>query len=99
MNELQQVLNSIKQDKNTNLLPGNLRDNVTCLGVEGTAEVPIPIYATTDYSIKELSLLHYGDSTNSIYHINNFYITVSYDTPSRYEKIYVDIYMKLKMII
>ena len=92
MNELQQVLNSIKQDKNTNLLPGNLRDNVTCLGVEGTAEVPIPIYATTDYSIKELSLLHYGDSTNSIYHINNFYITVSYDTPSRYEKIYVDIY-------
>ena len=49
MNELQQVLNDIKQDKNTNLLPGNLRDNVTCLGVEGTAKVPTPIYATTDY--------------------------------------------------
>ena len=49
MNELQQVLNDIKQDKNTNLLPGNLRDNVTCLGIEGTAEVPTPVYATTDY--------------------------------------------------
>lgn len=49
MNELQQVLNDIKQDKNTNLLPGNLRDNVTCLGIEGIAEVPTPIYATTDY--------------------------------------------------
>ena len=92
MNELQQVLNNIEQDKNTNLLPGNLRDNVTCLGVEGTAEVPIPIYATTDYSIKELSLLHYGNNTNYIHHINNFYITVSYDSPSRYDKIYVDIY-------
>lgn len=92
MNELQQVLNNIEQDKNTNLLPGNLRDNVTCLGVEGTAEVPIPIYATSDYSIKELSLLHYGNNTNYIHHINNFYITVSYDSPSRYDKIYVDIY-------
>ena len=54
MNELQQVLNNIKQDKNTNLLPGNLRDNVTCLGVEGTAEVPETIYKPSSYYYNSL---------------------------------------------
>ena len=66
MNELQQVLNSIKQDKNTNLLPANLRDSVTCLGVEGTAEVPTPIYATTDYTIKSVNSSIAGDNVNNI---------------------------------
>lgn len=55
-NELQQVLDDILDDKTTNLKPGNLRQDVTCLGVEGTAEVPIPIYETTDYSAQKIPI-------------------------------------------
>lgn len=32
-------LQDIKEDRNTNLKPENLRKGVTCLGVEGTYEV------------------------------------------------------------
>lgn len=32
MNELQEKLNAIKLDKDTNLLPENLKAGVTCLG-------------------------------------------------------------------
>ena len=35
-NQLQNNLDTILQDKNTNLLPENLKAGVTCLGVEGT---------------------------------------------------------------
>ena len=35
-NELQTKLDAILQDKNTNLLPENLKAGVTCLGVNGT---------------------------------------------------------------
>lgn len=35
-NELQETLNNILNDKNTNLKPENLKQGVTCLGVEGT---------------------------------------------------------------
>lgn len=35
-NELQTKLDAILEDKNTNLLPENLKAGVTCLGVEGT---------------------------------------------------------------
>lgn len=38
-NKLQQTLDEILLDKNTNLLPENLKDGVTCLGVTGTAEI------------------------------------------------------------
>lgn len=48
-NQLQQNLNEILLDKNTNLLPENLKAGVTCLGVEGELNTPEPIYATTDY--------------------------------------------------
>lgn len=37
-NELQQTLNNILNDKNTNLLPENLRTGITCLGVEGAMD-------------------------------------------------------------
>lgn len=37
-NQLQTNLDAILQDKNTNLLPENLRQGVTCLGVEGTMQ-------------------------------------------------------------
>lgn len=35
-NELQNILNDILQDKNANLKPENLRQAISCLGVEGT---------------------------------------------------------------
>lgn len=57
-NQLQENLDAILLDKNTNLLPENLRAGVTCLGVEGTAEVPTPIYDISDWvsiNIPELS--------------------------------------------
>ena len=37
-NQLQDNLNAILQDKNTNLKPENLKEGVTCLGVEGTMD-------------------------------------------------------------
>ena len=36
MATLLQKANTIKQDKDTNLIPGNLRQGVTCLGITGT---------------------------------------------------------------
>ena len=39
-NELQEVLDTISRDKETNLLPENLKTGVTCLGVTGTHECP-----------------------------------------------------------
>lgn len=37
-NQLQTNLDAILQDKNTNLLPENLKEGVTCLGVEGAMD-------------------------------------------------------------
>lgn len=40
-NELQTKLDAILEDKNVNLLPENLKQGVTCLGVEGTIQAGI----------------------------------------------------------
>lgn len=37
-NELQQTLNNILEDKNTNLKPENLKAGITCLGINGTMQ-------------------------------------------------------------
>lgn len=37
-NELQTTLDNILEDKNTNLKPENLKQGVTCLGIEGTMQ-------------------------------------------------------------
>lgn len=37
-NELQSILDDIKRDKDSNLLPQNLKDGVTCLGINGDLE-------------------------------------------------------------
>ena len=50
-NELQEKLDAILEDKNTNLLPEHLKAGVTCLGVEGTLETS----ATTTEGIKHFS--------------------------------------------
>ena len=53
-NQLQENLDAILLDKNTNLKPENLKQGITCLGVNGELEVPEPIYATTDYRVLDV---------------------------------------------
>lgn len=36
MTNLEQVLKDVLADKNTNLLPENLKEGIICLGIEGT---------------------------------------------------------------
>lgn len=45
-NQLQENLDAILLDKNTNLLPENLKAGVTCLGVDGTLEGKTPVVKT-----------------------------------------------------
>lgn len=53
-NELQQNLDAILLDKNTNLKPENLKSGVTCLGVTGIYEgiVPDITIQTEDYGLE-----------------------------------------------
>lgn len=74
-NELQQTLDNILNDKNTNLKPENLKQGVTCLGVEGAAEVPTPIYATTDYTVKNLPNAENLD-ISFVYKLDMYYLVL-----------------------
>lgn len=47
-NELQTKLDAILLDKNTNLLPENLKKGTTLLGIEGTFVEPIKLLSTTE---------------------------------------------------
>lgn len=54
-------LQDIKEDRNTNLKPENLKAGVTCLGIKGTLEPNTgsgvdPLYATTDYTTPTYTL-------------------------------------------
>lgn len=54
-------LQNIKEDRNTNLKPENLKAGITCLGVTGTLEQNTgsdvtPIYETTEYTVKDISV-------------------------------------------
>ena len=57
-NELQETLDSILDDKETNLKPENLRSGVSLLGVQGTLKESSvdPLYATTDYTTRTYTL-------------------------------------------
>ena len=57
-NELQETLDSILDDKETNLKPENLRSGVSLLGVRGTLKESSvdPLYATTDYTTPTYTL-------------------------------------------
>lgn len=83
-NELQQVLDNILDDKTTNLKPENLRQGITCLGIEGTIEQPEPIYATTDYTIKSVNSSIAGESVNNI-SVKGNYCLVSKRTSTNLE--------------
>ena len=85
-NELQNTLNEILEDKNTNLKPENLKAGVTCLGVEGTADVPTPIYATTDYRVLTVPKPE-GVTANitSVFYLGDYYlINFFYNSYSHY---------------
>ena len=56
MKEVQQKINDILLEKQTKILPANIRKGVNILGVDGTAEVSTPIYQTVDYIVKNISI-------------------------------------------
>lgn len=72
MNELQQVLNEIKTDKIANLKPENLKQGVTCLGVEGDIYAATPIYNTVNYTYNQLTT----DNTPAQIHIVDKFIII-----------------------
>jgi hypothetical protein len=47
-NTLQEKLNEILTDKNTNLLPENLKKGIKCLGVDGTFEEKVKLFNTVE---------------------------------------------------
>lgn len=55
-NQLQENLDAILLDKNTNLKPENLKEGVTCLGVEGTGYLGKNIYGALDYTSKTYTI-------------------------------------------
>lgn len=82
-------LQDIKEDRNTNLKPENLKAGVTCLGVEGTAEVPIPIYNISDWvsiNIPELSSMS-GSIDRAI--VCYPYLLIAYYVSSDVTNIYI----------
>ena len=88
-NELQQVLDDILDDKTTNLKPENLRQGITCLEVEGTADVPTPIYDISDWvsiNIPELSSMD-GSISRAVACYP--YILIDYHVSSRVVNSYI----------
>ena len=81
MNELQQILNTIELDKNTNLRSDTLKEGITCLGVDGSIYATTPIYNTVNYTYKQLSLDYY---LHFVYTINKFTLIVSDSTDYGY---------------
>ena len=55
MNNLQTLLNKIKTDKDTNLLPTTLLDNIVCLGIEGSVS---PLSKTDSATATSSDLLY-----------------------------------------
>lgn len=47
-NTLQKKLNEILTDKNTNLLPENLKKGIKCLGIDGTFEEKVKLFNTVE---------------------------------------------------
>lgn len=74
-NELQETLDSILDDKETNLKPENLRSGVSLLGVQGTLEESgvDPLYDTTNYTTPTYTL-DLNEVGNEIQLYNNYVI-------------------------
>lgn len=68
-NELQQVLDDILDDKTTNLKPENLRQEISCLGIEGTLNVPQLNYSLSNTYIEN----NYNEDSDSfVQHSNDW---------------------------
>ena len=68
-NELQQVLDDILDDKTTNLKPENLRQEISCLGIEGTLNVPQFNYSLSNTYIEN----NYNEDSDSfVQHSNDW---------------------------
>lgn len=88
-NQLQTNLDAILQEKQTKILPANIRKDVNILGVDGTADVPIPIYNISDWvsiNIPELSSM-----SGSIYRaiVCYPYLLIDYYVSSNVANIYI----------
>ena len=68
-NELQQVLDDILDDKTTNLKPENLRQEISCLGIEGALNVPQFNYSLSNTYIEN----NYNEDSDSfVQHSNDW---------------------------
>ena len=80
--ELQNTLNDILNDKNTNLKPENLRQGVTCLGVEGTLEEGIDTSDATatarDIAMNRTAYISRGKVTGTGFLGKNIYGALDY---------------------
>ena len=88
-NQLQTNLDAILQEKQTKILPANIRKDVNILGVDGTADVPIPIYNISDWvsiNIPELSSMD-GSIDRAI--VCYPYLLIDYYVGSNVANIYI----------
>lgn len=88
-NQLQTNLDAILQEKQTKILPANIRKDVNILGVDGTADVPIPIYNISDWvsiNIPELSSMS-GSIDRAI--VCYPYLLIDYYVSSNVANIYI----------
>lgn len=92
-NELQEILNSIQEDKNTNLLPENLKTGTTCLGVNGTllqdtTALPVDVaLGKTFYSATGKKTIGQAPNIEAVTHpITD--VVIPYDTGCLQSKIY-----------
>ena len=81
-NQLQENLDAILLDKNTNLKPENLKEGVTCLGVEGTLEEGIDTSDATatprDIAMNKTAYISRGKVTGTGFLGKNIYGTLDY---------------------
>ena len=81
-NELQNTLNEILEDKNTNLKPENLKQGVTCLGVEGTMNEGIDTSDATatarDIAMNKIAYISRGKVTGTGFLGKNIYGALDY---------------------
>ena len=81
-NQLQENLDAILLDKNTNLKPENLKEGVTCLGVEGTLEEGIDTSDATatprDIAMNKIAYTSSGKVTGTGFLGKNIYGALDY---------------------
>lgn len=80
MSTLLQKVTAIKLDKDTNLIPENLKQGITCLGIEG--EYKGGISSGEEITVTALDNIKYGEKVNGIFVKNSYPSVVSKLTDS-----------------